>query len=1402
MLTSNLFLLSLAVLIVLLCVVLGTVVHFAARSAQDKPAAERKIVRLRTDSLRNAFRGAVELVESNIASRSERYNIPWIMVLNEGDDPRPLPIAQSGIASVLGAEATGAAAAQGISWHFFDRAVVIDITAAYLGSPDDDAAEKPWDEFLGLCRAYRPQRPFDSVVVTVPAATLLASDADARLELERHARLAHRRLWLAQNRFAMRFAVYVVVTGCEVLDGFAAFARALPETIRASMLGWSSPFDLSTTYQAGWIDTAMDTVTRAVSDSVAELFTLDTGHLDARAFLLLPARIDAIRAQLQLYVDELMRPSAYHEPFFFRGIYLTGDSSEFARSGRASPTPSAGDAQVAEREPFFGEPAKTFEVLAETAVERSLAAEHGEFDDGNPPENGESSQQLVDLMRQPAFLRDLFERKIFVEYGLTRPSRSQQLARPVLHRALRWGGVAVLGGWSVGLAVATVSLYHRGNALVGALDTLHEDEQERTLAEQSGETLTPDWYRSKALALIAMNDSLPDNGFSSVFMPGSWRFADDLGTRVHERFEQTFGEIVVTALEREMLAHVSELTGVVRDSGTGQLIVGEDCTAPAAGSSAEARSLAVDDLPAMAALRRFVQAADQLDTALQAMQRLQRHAPGAENALRLAVRYAFGVDLQGSVSGSLPYFYRDAAHGGVYAEHGGVYAADGADGLELPVVREVLRCTFDKGAQQLDAQMFAQNPLFTIAHAVDTQIDSLNAADEGAVDFTQQNQRYATIVSGIDAERDLLAGGKSGWMRQPSFAPGPVYDGTMAAAARNTLIGPVAVRQARSRSADAFRSFRDSFGQQVGASDSGLVWNENDARFELSPARVALRDGLANLLSQPFMVPPRTLAFPSLPEGSIVTWDDAQLDQALALADVRKRFLASGLNGLPGTVAASVEAALDARFAQLMIDQTVSAATIAQADGGETDSAAFAAARTRLDQIGSALSGMGATAQASDLAAFVSADALAHLQLVDAALTGSELYSMRPAGLSSSARAPVLAAFGIADAAGLDAYLDQQAARVLELGKEASVYLSALDTNTAAFPLAGRWREIDQDLARYQLKNPNSNLLMLEQFVRASAANPGALDCLGTFPARPVFAQSDYFGVVLDRLYDSLRARCSESDLDALRARWQSFASLFNQGVAGRAPFDGLERTVNYGGDAEVAGSADFGELGQVLESYGRVSRAFRPERGSGYAAGVGESVQTFIASFDPVAAFLAPLYPAAGGAPGGYDMDVQFRTDRRDEVDADQVMDWTLDVGDQSASQDGAPHTLHWNYGTTVSLVLRLAKNSPIVARGDPQQREYTTDGRTLTWRFADPWALISFISRHRIADPDIPLGGRSQLLAFEFPVGQAGEAASARPPLYARVFVRITVMPAGSKIPLRWPPRFPSHAPDWSAL
>ncbi|KAF1045344.1 type VI secretion system protein [Xylophilus sp.] len=1365
MLTDSLFLLSIAVLTVIVLIVLGLVLYFAARRSHAKPSADPKVARIRFDSLRSSFRQAVELIEGNIASRADRYGIPWIMVLNEGDDHRPLPIAQSGVASALSTESASAAATQGIAWNFFDRGVVIDIQGAYLGSPDDDdASEKPWDEFLSLCRAYRPQRPFDSVVVTVPAALLADDSADGRLELSKRAKLAHRRLWLAQNRFAMRFAVYVLVTGAEQVPGFSAFACALPEPMRASMLGWSSPYDLSTTYQSSWVDEAMGTVVRSISDTSAELFASAVPPGDAGAALLLPARVEALHAQLQLYVDELMRPSAYHELFFFRGIYLTGDAGESAQ--------------------------------AVAAIEHSDAAALAADAVGDVAPGGDLISQL---MRQPAFLRDLFEKKVFLEYGLTRPSRTQALARPLTHRVLRWGGVLFLGGWAIGLGVATWQLHVHNQTLVAALAELQNDALYRNRAVQRGEAIPAAWYRNKALALLAMNERLRTEGTHSVFMPGSWRVFDDLNERVIERIEREFGDIAVTTLRRELLARVAQQSGVEQDVVGGGLIAGAACTLPpslrAVADAPRGSGLQPEDQPEFAALQRYLANVDQIDAALAAIDRLRQGAATNAEDLRIAVRFALGAELPVDVGRSLRYFRLAAADGGALV-------------IPLPPVQDALRCALDRSAAALGARLFSGNALIASEQVLlARQLPAGGAGAGAAADFHRTVAGWRDTVAAIKNQEDLIATGKGGWMRQPVLAWGPAWEQTLTRIAANRLLGQDSADRVRERTQDDFQKLRAEFNLRFGGPQPGIVWNDKDGRFVLAPDRVALRDALTGLLNQPFVGAARDRDLPALPARSVIAWDLARLDAALALGEQRKRYAAEGLAAFPPAARPGVEAALNAQFAQLVTDQVAEAATIdtvrpsnalAAADG---QAAAFDAARQRLGKIQSLLTELGAPNRAESLRALASQDALEHLRLVDEAFGQSELYTMRGRDFQAwrGERGPALAAFGAPDAASLAAYLSQQFSRAEALGRLAETYIAALDGAGAGSVLAQRWQAIDRDLERYRLKNPNSSLLLLEQFLATTGAEADRETCAARLVGKaPAGRTGDYFGERHVQIYNALLARCFELHWRDQQDQWTRYAERFNRTLAGRHPFGTAPASAR---EFQVADPQEVGEMLQALDPVAKALKETRVDGNTRFAV-PGQAARRFVAQFERVRDFLAPLYPGEEGAVPGYDLAVDFRANTAAEIEGSKIIDWTLEVGDQALRLRDAPRPLHWEYGTPIALTLRIAKDSPLIARADAQQALLSTDGRSLTWRFTDPWALFTFVQRQRDAEAGQRGDGRSQVLRLEFPLAaqSAGDAALVPAGGRGRVFLRIGFTPAGKKTPLVWPAVFLARAPEWN--
>ena len=1352
MLKDNLFLASLGVLIVLVLVVLGLVLYFAVRRSVAKPGSDPKIVKLRFDSLRNSFRQAVELIEGNIASRSERYSIPWVLVLNEGMDNRQLPIEQSGVASALSSEAASAAATQGIAWHFFDKGIVIDMQGAYLGSPDDeDATEKPWDEFLGLCRKYRPQRPFDSVVITVPAALLLDNSPDALLELGKLARLAHRRLWLAQNRFAMRFAVYVVVSGCDQIEGFSPFARALPEPMRAGILGWSSPYDLSTTYQDGWVGEALDSVVKTVSDTSAELFALDSVSAETGKFFLLPSRIDAVRAQLQVYVDELMRPSAYHEPFFFRGIYLTGDSSESAQKAGA--------------------------------LDVAAAA------------NGEAREEQVDLvsqlMREPAFLRDLFEKKIFMEYGVARPSR-QQLARPVLSRAARWAALVVLGGWSVGLLVATVQLSKRNPELARALSQIEADANYRARASERGEPIASDWYRAKTLSLLAAIEKLGTDKAWTFFMPGSWEVFDNLDDRVAARIEREFGEIAINTLRRELYARAADMTGVSQDASTSELIIGGECAAPAGFAAISGTphrfSLAVEDLPEFSAMLQYLTAVERLDQAIVAMVRLQKPNQNEANDLRLLVKYTLGAELPGNMSQSIRFFRGSDIPGSLSPA-----------AISVMHIQQAVRCSLDRGMNALDRRLFVNNDLLVSERQLAAQGARLFATDARIGGYTQTVGGYKEILRAIKEQEGLLATGKGGWMRLPDLNLGSAYDAALMRITQSRrLLGPEASDQVRQHAVTEFQKFRTEFEALLGAEgQAGVVWQEKDARFALSADRLALRDALTGLLAQPFMTPPSDREIPEIVAQSILVWDSTRLDQALALSEAHKRFMGEGLVKFPPATRPSVAAFVNFQFARLVGDHAVEALSISSRTdpGAVADAVAFDASRSRLVKVQGLLTELGAKGKADTLRGLISQDAVARLRQVDDSLTQSDLYAIRGRDFSYwlGDRGPLLQAFGVPDGPSLLQTLALQFSRAETLGRQSEIYLASLDSAAAESQLARRWQAINRELERYRLKNPNSSLVVYEQFLVTTGADLDRANCSEKLAGKaPGGRPADYFAEKHLQVYSALLKRCNELRVGEQQEQWAAFSGNFNRLLAGRQPFAVP--------GAKDAPDADFDDVGQILKNSERMSRTLKETSAASRGALAGLPARRFADQFDRVRAFMAPLYPVEEGAVAGYDMAVEFRTNQSAEIEGNKVIDWTLEVGSQTLKLRDAPRPLRWEPGTPITLTLRLAKDSPVNAVNDPQQSHMSADGKTVSYRFTDTWSLVRMIQRQREPDAAGRADGRAQLLRMEFPLSFTPDNPRVTPQeVRARVYLRLALSPVGKRTPVFWPGVFPTRAPEF---
>ncbi len=395
LLASRLLVSALVILLVVAFLIMVIVVWIITRSKADEPAAkeqqpEGKPSRLGgalsrylpVTSLRLSFREAIHFLSNRMAGLDYRYDVPWYMVLGEPGSGRTTMLDSADGVSRYSAE-DDFGIPIGVRWRFFDSGVLLDIPGQFVVMNDGSAGDtRSWEAVLGLLLQHRARRPIDGVVVTVAASDLVGPTADPE-RARRKAEQISEKLWRAQKVLGLRFPVYVLVTKCDMVEGFTSFAQELTEKQVQSILGWSSSYMVEAVFSPRWVDEAFNYLDDQLKRVEGELFATVGALKDPDGVFLFPTEFQKLRAPLRTYLEQLFRPTAYRDSCPVRGIYFCGAAAPQLALLNAAPEPAA-------------EPAL---------------------------------QQQTAPSRKIAFVTDLFEKKIFPECGLARPYMPAFLSR-------------------------------------------------------------------------------------------------------------------------------------------------------------------------------------------------------------------------------------------------------------------------------------------------------------------------------------------------------------------------------------------------------------------------------------------------------------------------------------------------------------------------------------------------------------------------------------------------------------------------------------------------------------------------------------------------------------------------------------------------------------------------------------------------------------------------------------------------------------------------------------------------------------------------------------------------------------------------------------------------------------
>jgi type VI secretion system protein ImpL len=677
-----------------------------------------------------------------------------------------------------------------------------------------------------------------------------------------------------------------------------------------------------------------------------------------------------------------------------------------------------------------------------------------------------------------------------------------------VHLDARQVAIALLAAWFVGLVGAAVQLERWQAQLTRTLLQLSADEQFRARVAHRDQ-VDPQWYRRKALGLLAALEKVRRDTWWTLSIPGSWHRFDDLEERLAARMEREFGDIVLETLRRELFARASRLTNAPLAPGGAAFRAPLECTAPQARGSGGAGNNA-EDLPEFAALRDYVASLRELDEAVHAWQALQL-GPGDQGVthLRRLVRYTLDADLPGPMSRSVELFNAIAREAGTPPSQ------------VVAPLQAAARCGLLQGAASLDARLLAQNPLLATEQAL---IERSAGLFDGRRQepFVPSVQRLRAVQALLQEQEALLARGGTGWMREGRLQRGPAYQALLEQAEATPLLGPEVVRQVRQQSDAAFAKFRRQFDAMFGRrGEPGLVWDAGHGRYVLSPQRTALRQGLTLLLQQPLMQ--------LRPDGTLEP-APASFDQALATADTRRRLRREVLPALPEFARAPMARLVDARLSLLAHDAAANAirAAVPQDARMPFDAIGFRAQRAKVAQVQALLVTLGAPDLAQRLGTQQAAELGARLARAQEELRTMPLFSTRAADFSwwRGEPAPLPRALGAADTAALQALLAGQFQRLEALSRDAEKYLQAADGALVDDPAAQAWARLAREVDRYRAHLPDSSMLAMERYLLELGPHLRRENCAENLRAQSPPRHDDEVAQRLTELHNALVQRC------------------------------------------------------------------------------------------------------------------------------------------------------------------------------------------------------------------------------------------------------------------------------------
>jgi|GEM_PF-2043402 len=658
------------------------------------------------------------------------------------------------------------------------------------------------------------------------------------------------------------------------------------------------------------------------------------------------------------------------------------------------------------------------------------------------------------------------------------------------------------------------------------------------------------------------------------------------------------------------------------------------------------------------------------------------------------------------------------------------------------------------------------------------------------------------------------------WINKSTFAPGSSYNNVVQTLNTSNMFGDTNNfgTNLTGEATAYIPNFQDKLaGYWSNTTGPLLQISKNHVNAAVSSGFESMLKNLHLFLNQPFMRTPTKTSkslSTTIPAGKYLIWDIGLLDDITTFIASYDSFIKSDITKYPKTFQTYVRLLSQDYLNKHILSNTSRAQIFIKAPASLTSNALEDAVRVQVknlelaiptfEKILKTLEKHSMSTTYIELRNLLVGQAYSLLQTIDTFFNSESFYEPLGGDYSwwTGDKNINFQAYNVDSNFGLQAYLTAQHKRIFYLSatyaKPLIEFLTQpylhLESTQAA--LITKWQLIIEQHQSFEKHKPSNSVSKLEKYLLSSINQIDSSNCVSKLSSvvNSNNFTMNWFSQKERILKELLYAQCKNLIDKKASNSYESLKEFFNQHLSGKYPFVAGNLS---SASADEASPDKIRSFFALYDQYEKNIESYLSKNSTSKT-----SIKNFMHSMKEVRNFFSGFLsnPHANASPN-YKLYVTFRTNRRFESHANQILTWSLISGTKDITNKKHKPSAEWQYGEPISIDLQWANGGSFSPTYDPKQTKLVIDGNNAVFSENSPWALLRLIDTYA-APANYRVQNKASYinsLMFTVPI-QSNNVTGSPQTMTSRLFIDIVIkeIEKGKPTNILTVPYFPEKAPS----